>query len=134
APLAGSVRGSASPSHLRNAAIDLAIGSATIKGSGSVGEAGERRTATLDAPQLAELVPLLPAAIPRTLAGTLHMTAEMAGSPLVAGFDVTAKGTQIKVSDTLAIGKLDAHAAVAPSATAGTRGDFASRSLQLDVE
>jgi hypothetical protein len=64
APLAGSVRGSASPNHLRNAAIDLAIGSATIKGSGSVGEPGDRMTATLDAPQLAELVPLLPAAIP----------------------------------------------------------------------
>ena len=62
------------------------------------------------------------------------MTAQMAGSPLVAGFEVTAKGTQVKLSETLAIGKLDAHAAVARSAAAGARGDFASRSLQLDVE
>jgi translocation and assembly module TamB len=134
APLAGSIRGSASPNHLRNAVLDLAIGSATLKGSGSIGEAGDRMAATLDAPQLAVLVPLLGAAIPRTLDGALHMTAQMSGTPQSAGFDVTAKGTRLKVSETLAIGTLDAHAVVAPSAAAGARTDFASRSLQLDID
>ncbi|MEO8675345.1 MAG: translocation/assembly module TamB domain-containing protein [Casimicrobiaceae bacterium] len=133
-PLHGTVRGTATPNRLRDAAVELSIGSATVKASGSVGEPGDHITATLDAPHLAELVPLLPAAIPRTLDGALQVKAQMAGAPLVAGFDVTAKGSQLKLGDAFSIGALDAHVVVAPSSVAGTRADFTSRTLRLDVD
>jgi translocation and assembly module TamB len=133
APLHGTVRGSAAANHLRNAAIDLAIGSATLVGSGSVGEPGDRMTAKLDAPHLKDLVPLLPASAPRTLDGALHVDAQMTGAPLVAGFDVTAKGTQLTLGGAFAIGKLDAHVSVAPADAANARKDFTLRLLNVDV-
>ncbi len=83
---------------LRNAAIDLAIGSATLKGSGSVGEPGDRMAATLDAPQLAvaRAAPARPQSR-ATLDGALHVTARWRARRWSAGFDVTAKGTQLKL-------------------------------------
>jgi len=134
APLHGTVRGGAEANHLRNAAIDLTIGSATLVGSGSVGEPGDRMTATLDAPHLKDLVPLLPASAPRTLDGALHVDAQMTGTPSVAGFDVTAKGTQLTLGGAFAIDKLDAHATVAPADAANARKDFTSRLLRVDLD
>jgi translocation and assembly module TamB len=134
APMQGKVRGAADANHLRNATVDLAIGSASIKGSGSVGEPGDRLTATLDAPHLAELVPLLPSAIPRSLDGALHVDAQMAGAPWVAGFDIAAKGTKLNLGAAFGAGKLDVHAVVAPSQAANPRADLTSRSLKIDVD
>ena len=134
APLHGTVRGGADANHVRNATVDLTIGSATLVGSGSMGESGDRMTATLDAPRLADLVSLLPASMPRTLDGALHVDAQMSGAPSVAGFDVTAKGTQLNLGGAFAIGKLDAHATVAPSDAANARKDYTSRLLRIDVD
>ena len=132
-PVQGTLRGSASPDQLRNAAVDLSIASARFVASGSVGDPGDRMTATLDAPHLADLVPLLPAGIPRALDGALHVSAQMAGMPLVAGFDVSAKGEHLKLGDGFAIGTLGAHVAVEPSAPVQGRTDVASRTLRIDV-
>ena len=71
APLQGSAHGSAAPNRLRNATIDLTIGTATLQLNGSIGEPDDRIAATFDAPHLAQLVPFLPAAIPRALDGAV---------------------------------------------------------------
>ena len=132
APLQGSAHGSAAPNRLRDATIDLTIGTATLQLNGSIGEPDDRIAATFDAPHLAQLVPFLPAAIPRALDGAAHVNAQMAGAPGVAGLEVTASATQLKVGTAVALAKLDARALVSPS-TSG-RNDFATRSLKIDIE
>jgi translocation and assembly module TamB len=132
--LSGVAHGTATASTLRDAAIDVRIGSATLVATGSVGDAGDRFTATLDAPRVADLVPLSPAFVPRTLAGALHVKAEMAGTPPVAGLDVTVTGDDLRIRPSLAFGKFAASISIAPSTAVDGRADLASRGVRIAID
>ncbi len=132
--LAGSARGTAGRDFVRDAAIELRVGSASLVVRGSYGGAGERLTATLDAPRLSELVPLLPAAAPRTLAGALEVKAESSGAWPRAGVDVVVRARALEISPTLALGTLSAHATVAPGSATDTGAALASRSLTVAID
>ena len=128
--LGGTARGHVEAARVRDAAVDLKVGRATLVANGSLGAAGDRLAVAFDAPQLAELLPLWPAA-PRTLAGELHVKAEATGVPPAAGLDLVARGAALKLPGGVAIGTLDAHWTIAPSATG--RLDLAARALSLEV-
>jgi autotransporter translocation and assembly factor TamB len=131
-PLSGTARGTVARDKLTDGAIDLRIGSGTFVATGSVGEPGDRLDAALDVPRLAEFLPLLPAAVPRTLAGTLNVKAQTHGLWPRGGIDIVAKGNALKLGPQLGFGTLSAHLEVAPAAGAGA--EFASRSIRLDVD
>jgi translocation and assembly module TamB len=116
---------------VRDAAVDLEAGHATLVANGSLGAAGDRMTVSLDARELAEIVPLLPADVPRTLAGELHVKAEATGAPPAAGLDLAARGARLKLPGGLAVGAFDAHATIARSATGHL--DLAARALDFDL-
>ena len=131
ATLAGTARARVEPRRVHDAAIDLKIARATLVANGSLGAVGDRMTLAFDARELSELVPLLPRSVPRALAGEFHVKAEATGAPPAAGLDLTARGAGLKVGGGVAVGSLDLHATIAPSATG--RLDLAARALSLEV-
>jgi translocation and assembly module TamB len=133
-PLHGTVRGRASPGHLRDAEIDLTLGSATIKARGGFGDPADRMVASLDAPRVADLNPLLPAGIPHPQEGELRVDLQMTGAPPLAGVDLVAKGSGHKFSGAFAIGAFDAHVAIAPAPAGSAQAELTSRSLRIDVD
>ncbi len=128
--LGGTARGHVEAGRVRDVAVDLTVGRATLVANGSLGAAGDRLTVAFDAGELAELVALWPTA-PRSLAGELHVKADATGAPPAAGLDLVARGAGLKLPGGLAIGTLDAHWTIAPSATG--RLDLAARALSLEV-
>jgi translocation and assembly module TamB len=58
--LSGTARGSVARDSIRDAAIDLQMGSAKLAATGSTGRADDRILVTLDAPRVAELAPFFP--------------------------------------------------------------------------
>ena len=133
-PLAGTARATVAREKVRDSAIELRIGSATFVATGSFGEAGDRITATLDVPRLAEVVPLLPGAMPRKLEGALSVRAELNGGWPRGGIDVTAKGTALKLGAQHGFGALSAHLTVAPVTGAAAGADFGSRNIRLELD
>ncbi len=131
--LAGTARGTFARNSVRDAAIDLAVGKSRLKATGGAGEADDRIAVTLDAPSLAELAPLFPAAWTQSLSGALHAKATLAGLPPRAGIDLDLRGEGLKLPGGIAFGTLDVHARVAPGNTADVRDDLAAREMQIDV-
>jgi len=129
--LGGTARGGVERGRVHDVAIDFKAGRATLVANGSLGAAGDRMTFALDARELAELVPLLPKDVPRSLAGELHLKGDATGAPPAAGLDVTMRGGGLKVGGGVALATLEAHATIAPSATGQL--DLAARTLALDA-
>jgi translocation and assembly module TamB len=111
--LAGSARATVAPRTLRDAAIDLKIASARLTATGSAGGADDQFTATLDARELAELAPLLPAQAPHPLTGQLHAKLDVHGDLERGGALFEANGRALHVGSAVTLGTLDAHAEVA---------------------
>ncbi len=132
--LSGTASGTLGRDFLDDGAIDLHVASATLAMARSEGPDGGRITARFDAPRLAELLPLLPAAVPRTLSGALQVTAELRGAVSQAGIDIVVKGDALKLGTSLALRTLAAQLSVAPATNADIGTAFASRELRLDVE
>ena len=128
--LAGTARGTVARDSVRDAVVDLSVGRSRLT---ATGEADGRIAVALDAPNLAELAPLFPAVLARSLSGTLHAKAAFAGLPPRAGIDFEARGESLKLPGGLAFGTVDVQARLAPGATADTHRDLATRKLQLDV-
>ncbi len=130
-PLSGTARGAATRESVRNAAIDLAVGSARIKAAGNAGKPDDRLTVALDAPHLAELVPLLPAAVPHEIAGSLHAKADVSGVWPACGIDVIAEGKALRFGAAIALGSIDLHATLAPASAGAGKTDVASRTVAV---
>jgi translocation and assembly module TamB len=118
-PLAGKLHATVVPHALRDAAIDLSLGSARLTASGSVGDGANAFIGALDAPRIGELAPLMPSRVPRPLSGTLHVNATMRGDVERGGLDLQAHGEAVKIGSLLAMGSFDARVSVAPAATPG---------------
>jgi translocation and assembly module TamB len=133
-PLAGKIDATLAPRTVRDATIDLTLASAHLAASGSFGPGADALTLAFDAPRLAELAPLLPARVPRPLAGALSVNATAHGDIERGGLEVKAHGDALKIGGELALGTFDARASVAPAAVgnAQTREPEARR-LQVEL-
>ena len=134
--LAGTARGTLTRESIRDAAIDLAAGRARLTATGSAGDPGDasdRITVMLDAPNLAELAPLFPASPARALEGAVHAKAVLAGLPPRAGIELDAKGERLKLPDGIAIGAIDVHARIAAGTSTDLRRDLPTRRIEVDV-
>jgi translocation and assembly module TamB len=130
--LSGTLTGTFAPDALHDVSLALAAGSAKLSARGSAGAAGDVLVMTLDVPQLAKVVPLLPAAVPRKLAGGLHATAHWRGPLRDGAIDAEAHGDALTVGRALAVGTLDVEFALAAAATAiAPDGGLATRNLRL---
>ncbi|HLW11543.1 MAG TPA: hypothetical protein VKU81_02490, partial [Casimicrobiaceae bacterium] len=125
--LSGNARGNVAPGSLRDAAIDVALGSARLHGAGSAGSPGDRLAITLDAPHIADVAPLLPANIQRPIAGELHASGHLANANGVLGGDIEWRGKLLQAG-TYAAGTTQGHASLAAA-----RGAINDRALAFDI-
>jgi translocation and assembly module TamB len=132
--LSGTARGTVTSDAIRDAAIDMRIGSATLVASGSTGHADDRIKLSLDAPRLADLAPFAPAQVPQPLAGALHIKADVRGLLPQAGIDAEVKGDALKIGSAFAARSLTARVAVATGRTATGSADLASRTIAIDAD
>ncbi|HLW13030.1 MAG TPA: hypothetical protein VKU81_10070, partial [Casimicrobiaceae bacterium] len=125
--LSGNGRGNVAPGSIRDAAIDVALGSARLHVAGSAGSPGDRIAISLDAPQIADVAPLVPATVPRPIAGEWHASGHLANGNGVIGGDIEwqAKGLQV---GTVAAATTQGHASLAAS-----RGAINDRALAFDI-
>jgi translocation and assembly module TamB len=133
APLTGNARGTVSPNAIRDAAVDLTVGTGRLTVKGDSGAPNDVLTATLDAPKLAELAPYLPAAVPRPLAGALRAEATLRGDRTRGNLTLDAHGQNLQLGSSLAVTTFDAKLSLA-AADATDRGDaLATRRIDVDV-
>jgi len=131
-PLSGSAHATLARRSLRDATIDLKLASARLTASGNAGEGGEGLTVTLDAPQLGELVALLPSRVPRPLAGKLHARATLHGDFEHGGLELAANADALKIGARLAVGTLGAKVSIAPMAARATT-QLDERALEVEL-
>ena len=124
--LSGHAKGNVAPGSLRDAAIDVALGSARVNVAGSAAEPGGRLTIALDAPRLAEIAPLLPATLSRPIAGEVHASAHVTIDKGVIGGDADWRANALHFG-TYAVATTRGHAQIA------TRGAIDDRALALDI-
>ena len=87
----------------------------------------------LEAPDLAELTPLLPAGFPGPISGALRGRATLAGAPAQIGMDLEASGDQLHLPGGITFGALGVRAHVAQGTPADVRGDLSTRTMRIDV-
>ena len=127
--LSGHATGIAAPGSIRDAVIDIALGSARIEASGAAGLPGDRLAIRLDAPQVAEVAALLPAAVPRPLAGAIHASGSVSFAGAAAGGDVEIHASGLQAGP-YAAAALEGRASIAPAAA---RAHLDERAVALDV-
>ncbi len=120
--VSGTARASIAARAWRDVLVDLKLASATLALRGDTGDADSRLALALDAPRLAELAPLLPARMPRPLAGALRASAELRGSLRDGGVVLEAKGEALKMGSALALETLAARIVVDPPIGVRRRG------------
>ena len=128
-PLAGRARATVARRSVRDALIEMKLASARLTASGSTGEQGEGLIVALDAPQLGELVALLPSRVPRPLAGRLRANATLHGDLERGGLELTANGEALKIGAKFAVETFEARVSLASMATARAGIDTARPSL-----
>ena len=127
--LSGRGKGVAMRSGIRDAAIDVALGSARIEASGSAGSPGDRLAVRLDAPHFAEVAALLPAGMPRPLAGAIRASGVVAFASAAAGGNIELHATGLQVGPYSAA-SLEGHASIAPAAV---RASLDDRAIAIEV-
>ena len=125
--LSGNGKGNVAPGSIRDAAIDAALGSVRLHVAGSAGSPGDRIAISLDAPQIADAAPLLPATVPRPIAGELHASGHLANGNGVIGGDIEWRAKALQVG-TYAAGATQGHASLAAA-----RGAINDRALAFDI-
>jgi len=130
-PASGVVKGTVAAGTLRDATIDLTLASASVHAAGAAGSAGDRLTYTIDAPRIADIEALVPAGIPRPLAGEAHASGVLALSPGTLGGSVDLRARTLRAGE-YSVQTLHGQASIAPPA-AGSRTALGDRALALDV-
>ena len=125
--LAGKARGTFARSSIRDAAVDLSVGRSRLTATGNAGEADDHIAVALDAPDLAELAPLFPAAMAQLALRRAPRQGDARGSA-AAGRHRSRRpaAKRLKLPGGIAVGTLDVRARVAPGNTADVRGDLAA--------
>lgn len=129
--VSGSASGHFARNALRDVDIALVAGAAKLSAKGSAGGANDVLAVALDVPRLAELVPLLPGAVPRTLSGGMRAGAQWRGAIDGGAIDGEARLDALTIDRDLAIGSVDVRFALG-AAQGGGHG-AAARRLRLDA-
>ena len=124
--VSGHAKGTFAAGSMRDATLDVAIGSAHLQASGAAGSPGDRLSFALEAPRLAELAGLLPETVPRPLAGELHANGNATITDHIVRGDAEWQGKALQVGD-YAAGTLQGRASV------GAAAALEDRSLAIDV-
>jgi translocation and assembly module TamB len=130
-PASGKLKGSVAPGSVRDATLDLALGSAKVQATGAAGSGGDRMSFTVDAPRLAEIAALMPSSVPRPLAGELHASGVLAVTADAFGGDIDVRGRALHAGR-YAAATLQGHASLAPLAP-GSRSKLDERPLSIDI-
>ena len=132
-PVSGSLHGTVTPRAVRDAAVDVKLGSAALTARGAFGGADDRLSLVLDAPRLADIAPLLPPRLPRPLEGTLSARLDLRGDLDRGGIELEARGSALRIGATLALATFDARIAVAPSGSVGVPATDAERRIKGEM-
>jgi translocation and assembly module TamB len=130
--LSGRASGSVSPDRVRDAMLELAAGNGRVSASGSAGATGDRLSFTLDAPNLGDLVALLPDRLPRTLSGALRAKGTLEIEPGGPGGTIDVHGERLR-SDSMAADRLDAHVELASGGGAAAPVPITARRMRLQL-
>ncbi len=131
--LSGTARATVSRESIRDAAVDLSVGSGKLAATGATGGTSDPIVVVLVAPKIAEFAPFFPAALAPTLSGTLRAKATFAGLPPKAGVDLEVKAENLKLPGAIAFGTLALKARMAPGSTADFRADLPARMVDVDI-
>ena len=118
--VSGHAKGLFAAGSMRDATLDVALGSAHLQASGAAGSPGDRLGFTLDAPRLVELAALLPDAIPRPLAGELHASGNATITDHLVRGDVELHGNSMQLGE-YAAGTLQGRASIGAAAVLDDR-------------
>jgi translocation and assembly module TamB len=129
--LSGTAKGTIASRRVRDATVDLALGSARLHADGAAGARGDRLAFTLDAPNVGEADALLPARVPRPLTGEIHATGNVAIGDDAIGGDVEWRARSLRVG-AYGAGAVRGRASLA--APAAARAGIETRTLGVDVE
>jgi translocation and assembly module TamB len=133
-PFSGAAKGTVTRTTLSDASVTLQVSTSKLTLAGSVGGPNDVVTASLDTPKLADIVPFLPAEVPRTLAGALHAKAQLRGTPTSGAIDLEANGTALKLSPTHTLGTATLRVALAAAAPGTVGTDPATRHVDASLE
>jgi translocation and assembly module TamB len=131
--LSGRAAGVITRGAVSNVAIALAAGAAKLSVAGSAGSASDVLEMALDAPSLAELVPLLPPAVPHTLSGGLKVSATWRGALWEGEAQAHAHADALKIGRAHSVRTLDVDFALAASPGGAAGADLAARSIRVDA-
>ncbi len=134
AAITGRGKANVTAQRVRDLKVDLTVAGATLQASGNAGEPGDALAFTLDAPQLSDLAPLIPATVPRPLAGSLRAQGTL--RPDAAGVGITAEvvARAVQVGPAVRLGKLQGRLALAPGGSAKAPRPFEARELELEFD
>ncbi len=133
----GTARARATPGAAKDVAVDLRVGTATLKLDGAFGGAGDALAYAFEAPHLAELAPLVARhatdAVPAKLAGALAARGRITGAAPSPGFTVDAHGSALAWGEAWRVAKVDLTASVAPGVAAAGPVPLAARPVAIAI-
>jgi len=130
-PTSGRFKGMLASGTVRDATLDITLASAKVHATGGVGTATDRIALTTDIPRIEELAALVPASVPKPIAGELHASGTVGTRGRIPGGEVDLRGRSLRAGP-YAAATMHAHVSLAPLAPAA-RDTLDDRPLALDV-
>ena len=116
-PVSGNLHAEVTAQTLRNVAVKLALGKATLDVTGAAGTAGDKLVFAADATKLQELRGLLAKvgriSVPESIAGELHVRGALTSEPGGNGLELDLHGSALKWGRLASMGTLKASATIA---------------------
>ena len=131
--VSGSLRGTFTRHTAAQVALDLAAASAHLMANGSAGTVGDRLAFVLNAPRLADIAPLLPAASPQPIGGKVIAKGAVALEPAGVGGDVDFDAGALQIGSALVAEKLAFRSSFAPGGAQSAPVPLAARPLSLEA-
>lgn len=132
--IAGTAKGIVAPGLLRDASIDLSIGSGRVTATGNVGAVGDRLAFKLDAPKLADYVAIAPDRLPASLSGAIRASGTLLLEPGGPGLAVDMTAERARYDASLSTEAINAHVELAPGGSRAAPVDLAHRNLAFDID
>ena len=131
--VSGTASGSIEAAKVRDLVLDVRAGSARAQAKGNAGGVGDQLAFMLSAPKLAELVPWLPANVPKAIAGVVHASGTLRVEPGGAGGDVALSAERLQIGTSYSARTLDIKASLAPGGDALHATALDARSMTLTM-
>ncbi len=132
-PASGSFHANLSSRTMHDAAIDLKLGSAVLTARGGFGGADDRLAVAIDAPRLGELAPLVPARVPRPLAGALRTRLTLTGGLERTAAELQARGESLRIGTALALATVELRLGIEPPDSASPPATEDARRITAEM-